>query len=318
MFRTRRVTSRLAGSSLESRAVAAYWGMAMGDAMGATVEFMMPNEIQAKHGTHNSIDGGGWLNLKKGEVTDDTTMALALGEGILQANGGFDAIAIGDAFDRWMQSKPVDCGNTVRRGIVHFRQHRASGDVMVPENEFDGGNGACMRTLPIALATVGMLDEEMVHASRMQAHLTHHHPLSDAGTECINRMLHLALQEQDLAALLQGPVQQLIDQHKTFTFRRKREPSNPDGYIVDTLRAVFWSLFNTDNFEECLVDVVNRGGDADTTGAIAGAIAGALYGLPGLPVRWFNAMNRSVMRQCEEQAVALIRANPALRLQQAV
>ncbi|MEG3639832.1 ADP-ribosyl-[dinitrogen reductase] hydrolase [Magnetococcus sp. PR-3] len=312
MFQSRRkvVTSPLAITDQESRGVAAYWGMAMGDALGATVEFMMPAEIQVKHGTHDAIIGGGWLHLKKGEVTDDTTMALALGEGILNSQQGIDPIAIGDAYDRWMKSKPVDCGNTVRRGIVHFRQKRESGGVMVEENEFDGGNGACMRTLPMALATLGLADEEMVAASRLQTHLTHNHPLSDAATECVNRMIQQAVLGKDISEIHAGPVVDLIENHKTFTYRRKRAPINPDGYIVDTMRVVLWSLFTTDSFESCLVDVVNRGGDADTTGAIAGAIAGALYGLEGLPQRWFKAMNQQVMQQCEEQAVALIRQSP--------
>ncbi|ABK43721.1 ADP-ribosyl-(dinitrogen reductase) hydrolase [Magnetococcus marinus MC-1] len=313
MLWSRNVTSRLAATEIEARAVAAYWGMAMGDALGATVEFMMPAEIKAKYGRHDQIIGGGWLHLKKGQVTDDTTMALALGEAILERSGKFDPIAIGDAFDRWMQSKPVDCGNTVRRGIVHFRQHRQSGQVMVPEGEFDGGNGTCMRTLPLALATLGMADEEMVQASRMQSHITHNHPLADAGTECINRMLHIALHGGSLADMSTGPVQRLINEHKTFTYRRKREPSNPDGFIVDTLRAVFFSLFSTDSFESCLIDVVNRGGDADTTGAIAGMVAGALYGLPGLPKAWFKALDAEVVRACEAQAVALIRTNTVLQ-----
>ena len=69
-----------ASPALESRAVAAYVSLAIGDALGATVEFMTPREIAAQYGSHDRIRGGGWLKLRPGQVTDDTTMALALGQ----------------------------------------------------------------------------------------------------------------------------------------------------------------------------------------------------------------------------------------------
>src|SRR5512139_2303360 len=95
------------------RAIASYLGLAIGDALGATVEFMTPREIAAQYGIHDTLRGGGWLRLKSGQVTDDTTMALALGEAILQG-GQVEALAAARAFDDWMRAKPVDIGNTVR------------------------------------------------------------------------------------------------------------------------------------------------------------------------------------------------------------
>ncbi|MDP1636403.1 MAG: ADP-ribosylglycohydrolase family protein, partial [Gallionellaceae bacterium] len=92
------------------RAIASYLGLAIGDALGATVEFMTPREIAAQYGVHDKMIGGGWLHLKPGQVTDDTTMALALGESIL-AQGRVDALAAAQAFDAWMRAKPVDIGN---------------------------------------------------------------------------------------------------------------------------------------------------------------------------------------------------------------
>lgn len=288
--------------ALEERAVGAYLGMAVGDALGATVEFMTPREIQAQYGVHDRIRGGGWLKLPSGKVTDDTTMALALGESILHT-GSVDAYAVAQAFDGWLRSKPVDIGNTVRRGIVHFR---TTGNVAVPENDWDAGNGACMRTLPIALATLGQSDAVVQAACQAQAHVTHHNPLSDAGTQCVVDMVQQALQGASAVALLQGPVQALITAHPAFRFRKRRQ-ENPSGYIVDTLQAVFQGLFDTDTFAECLVDVVNWGGDADTTGAIAGMIAGALYGEAAIPRRWIYALEWETQWRCKKQALALLR-----------
>ncbi|GAB6040589.1 ADP-ribosyl-[dinitrogen reductase] hydrolase [Endothiovibrio diazotrophicus] len=289
--------------NLEQRAVGAYLGMAVGDALGATVEFLTPREIQVKYGTHDAITGGGWLGLKAGQVTDDTTMALALGAAIVEEQA-VEAEAAAWAFDCWMRGKPVDIGNTVRRGIVHFRR---TGDPESPLSEHDAGNGAAMRTLPVALFTYGRRDELMVRASRAQAHVTHHNPLSDAGTECVNRMIQLGLGGVEKLDLLYGPVQELSTAQPALAFRQRRE-ENPSGFIVDTLRAVFQAFFDTDDFEQCLIDVVNRGGDADTTGAIAGMIAGAYYGLDGIPERWLKSLDPGVRAHCERQAVALLAA----------
>jgi len=288
-------------TDLEQRAVAAYLGLAIGDALGATVEFMTPREIVVAYGRHDHIRGGGWLHLKPGQVTDDTTMSLALGESIL-AQGGVEAQSVAQAFDGWMRSKPVDIGNTVRRGIVEFRR---TGRTEVPLNEFDGGNGAAMRVLPVALATFGADPATIRQAALVQARITHHNPLSDAGTLCVNAMVQLALSGTDRGALRQGPVADLLAEQPRFAYEGKPQ-ENPTGFIVDTLQAVFQGLFATDSFEACLVEVVNRGGDADTTGAIAGMIAGALYGLDAIPEAWRLALDGAVSERVVTQARALI------------
>ena len=97
----------------------------------------------------------------------------------------------------------------------------------------------------------------------------------------------------------------LVAAHPAFAYDRKR-CDNPGGYVVDTLQAVFQGFFATENFEDCLIDVVNRGGDADTTGAIAGMLAGARYGLDAIPLRWLNALDGYTRMRCERQAEALL------------
>ena len=178
--------SSLPPLAVSERARAAYLSLAIGDALGATVEFLTPREIQQKHGVHRDILGGGWLRLKPGQVTDDTTMSLALGEAILNA-GKLDAHTAAQAFDQWMRSKPVDIGNTVRRNLITFRK---TGHPEAPPSEHDAGNGAAMRCLPVALACYGQPIETIKHASAAQAHVTHHNALSDAACETLILMLH--------------------------------------------------------------------------------------------------------------------------------
>ena len=291
----------VAPATPEGRAAAAYLGLAVGDALGATVEFLTPREIQHQHGTHRDIVGGGWLHLKPGQVTDDTTMSLALGEAILAA-GHVDARAAADAFDAWMRAKPVDIGNTVRRNLIAYRK---TGHPEAPLSEHDAGNGAAMRVLPVALATFGQPPDVVAAACRAQGHVTHHNLLSDAACDTLVAMVHDFLAGHGIhAARLHADA--LAARHPVFAWQGKRR-DNPSGYVVETLQAVFQALFSTHSCEACLVDVVNRGGDADTTGAIAGMLAGACYGPDAIPTRWRKAVDTEVRQRVEWQAVALLK-----------
>lgn len=282
------------------RAVGAYLGLAVGDALGATTEFMTPAEIRHQHGVHREIIGGGWLRLRPGSVTDDTDMALALGRSIL-AHGDVEAHAVAQAFSDWMRSKPVDIGNTVRRGISHYRR---TGEPSVQPDEHNAGNGACMRCLPVALRHFLDCDAELVSASRRQAHVTHNAAVADAGTETVLRMLALALRGSNRSSLREQAFR-LVGRYPEFAFEG-RNVTNPSGWIVETLRAVFQVLFAHADFEQTLVDVVNRGGDADTTGAIAGMLAGALHGVDAIPERWLARLDREVKVECRQQALELV------------
>lgn len=284
------------------RAIASYLGLAIGDALGATVEFMTPREISAQYGVHDSLRGGGWLHLKPGQVTDDTTMSLALGSSIL-ARGQVDAIAAARAFDNWMRDKPVDIGNTVRRNLLHFRN---TGNAEAPYSDNDAGNGAAMRVLPVALATFGQTKDAVRGACRAQAHVTHNCILSDAACECLVFMMQDAFRGMDKNHLLHHHANPLVAQHAEFKFQNTRQSSNPSGYIVDTLQAVLQSFFATDNFRDCLIDTVNRGGDADTTGAISGMLAGALYGSKQIPEAWLKTLDSHTRHSCEVQAQTLM------------
>ncbi|MDR3214442.1 MAG: ADP-ribosyl-[dinitrogen reductase] hydrolase [Azoarcus sp.] len=293
-------------ADLKSRGVGAYLGLAIGDALGATVEFLTPNEIRHRFaregGVHKDITGGGWLNLKPGQITDDTAMSLALGKAILADGGKVVALSAARAFDNWMRTSPIDIGNTVRKNLIRFRNTL---EAEAPPAEHDAGNGAVMRTLPVALATLGQTQADIAAAFRAQAHVTHNNPLSDAGGLCVIALVQAALQGQSWPNL-EAQAQTLSAEHPEFTWQTARRRENPSGYIVDTLVAVLQAFFSTNSFESCLIDVVNRGGDADTTGAIAGAIAGAWYGVAAIPERWQKALNPVIAQDCREQAEKLM------------
>jgi ADP-ribosyl-[dinitrogen reductase] hydrolase len=284
------------------RALGAYLGLAIGDALGATVEFMTPREIALQHGVHRDMVGGGWLKLKPGQVTDDTTMALALGQALLrgQREGRpFDARLMAEAFVAWWRSRPVDCGNTCRRGIQRFL---ADGSVAGPPNEGDGGNGALMRALPVWLATLN--DPVQFDAACLaQAHVTHHHPLSDAAVLGFGRLLQALLKGADRDAQ-RAQVDALVQQVPAFRFTPYR--GRASGYVLDTVRTVLHFFCLHDDFEAALVATVNQGDDADTTGALVGALAGARCGAAALPRRWLKKLDAGVRADIVDQTAALL------------
>ena len=289
-------------SEILARAEAAYLGLALGDALGATVEFLTPREIAHQYGVHREIRGGGWLGLRTGQVTDDTTMSLALGASILADGGEVRALSCAQAFDTWMRGKPVDIGNTIRRNLIAFRR---TGQPQAPPSEHDAGNGAAMRVLPVALAMLSRDEAEVRQAVRAQAHVTHNNPASDAACEFIALAVQDFVCGEPLRHVYRQRIAPLIAQSPEFAFRRRRR-QNPSGWIVETMQAVLQALLETDSVESCLIDVVNRGGDADTTGAIAGMLAGALYGMRSLPPRWLKALDPEVREMCGRQARALV------------
>ncbi|MDR2674652.1 MAG: ADP-ribosyl-[dinitrogen reductase] hydrolase [Opitutaceae bacterium] len=295
--------------SLEERASGAYLGFAVGDALGAPVEFMTPREIRAAHnGIHDSMTGGGWLRLRPGQVTDDTQMSLALG-GAMLAGGGWNLRAVADSFAGWLQSRPVDVGNTCRRGIRRYLQ---TGTLRGAPAEEDGGNGALMRNLPVALGTppprdadtvLGDGDAVFARRSIEQARITHGHVLSDEATVALGRMTRVLLSggtREDCRRIADG----LVARHRVFAF--EPWPGRTSGYVVDTVQTVLDVFFRGETFEACLLDVVNRGGDADTNGALTGQLAGALWGVRAIPERWLRKLDERVRAEISAQARGLL------------
>jgi ADP-ribosyl-[dinitrogen reductase] hydrolase len=280
------------------RALGAYLGLALGDALGATVEFMRPREIEHQWGVHRDIVGGGWLKLPRGAVTDDTTLSLALGQAMVSCQG-WNLTAVADSFSAWLRAKPVDCGNTCRRGIARYI---TSGTLAAMPSEADGGNGALMRNLPVVLAS--LKDEQaLARWTIAQCHITHHHRLSDAATLAISQMARcLVLGEP--ASRCGALAQTLVDAHPVFRF--DPYPGRASGYVVDTVQTVLHYFFAHEDFERCLIATVNQGEDADTTGAVAGMLAGARCGAHKLPARWLRVLDHSIEAQIRTQTTALL------------
>ena len=289
-------------TGIVDRARAALFGVAVGDALGATTEFMTPAQIRTRYGVLREIVGGGWLKLSPGQVTDDTEMTLCVARGIVRS-GRWALGPIADRFAQWLSGDPADVGATCRRGIEEYME---KGRLEAPPDERGAGNGAAMRVAPVALYTLG--DEELLSRLAVeQAHITHHHPLSDAACVSAGKMIQRGLLGAPLGDL-RAAAEELAARHPEF--RLEGYDGKSSAYVVDTLRTVFDAFFSTDNFEDCVVKTVNRGGDADTTGSIAGAIAGARYGLAAIPRRWLEVIDGGLRGELHTLAGKLVRKSP--------
>lgn len=288
----------VSAATVEDRALAAFIGFAIGDALGATVEFMTPAEIASQYGVHDAIVGGGWLRLAPGQVTDDTAMSLALGRSLLR-HRGLDVRDVCEEFAAWLRTGPVDVGSTCRRGI---RRYITKGTVAGEFFEGDAGNGAAMRVLPLALATLGRPDEAAAWTIA-QGRVTHHHPLSDAASLALVRMVHGLVSGGGKTAA-RTIADELIAEHRDFAYAPYRGRSS--AFVVDTMQTVLHFFFATESFADCVVKTVNQGGDADTTGALAAMLAGATYGTAAIPARWLRRLDGTIAAEIRAQVPRLL------------
>jgi ADP-ribosyl-[dinitrogen reductase] hydrolase len=289
-------------AAIVARAQAVLLGSAVGDALGATTEFMKPAQIRERFGVHREIIGGGWLNLPPGSITDDTEMTLCVARAIA-ARGRWDLVGIADRFAQWLGGNPIDVGATCRRGIAGYIARK---QLETPPNEWDAGNGAAMRMAPVALHALG--DEPLMgRLSVEQARLTHNHPLSDAACVAVGKLIQRGILGTPVRGL-RAAAEELAAHHPEFRFDGYEGEAT--AYVADTLRTVLEAFFTTESFEECLVKTVNRGDDADTAGAIAGAIAGAHYGLEAIPPRWLHALDADLREELSSLAAQLVGSSP--------
>lgn len=309
-----------------NRALGAFLGLAAGDALGATLEFLSPRDVRWVYPNGlREIVGGGAFNWAPGETTDDTAMALCVARGILAAGKnapvGDIVNAVGEEFVRWADSRPKDMGNTVRLAIAAYRRHgdwaRAAVDVRSALGKMAAGNGALMRTLPVALP---WLDEpaRTVSVARALARMTHPAPeaewTSAAYTLYVRALIGGADKEEAWKTAVvtlgllamdlwqdggrEGVGAQLASRLDPGMIRSMPEDRiRPTGYTVDTLEAAMWAFLTTDGAEECIVRAANLGGDADTVAAVAGGLAGARYGVDALPRRWLDRLDRRVREE---------------------
>ncbi|WP_395673146.1 ADP-ribosylglycohydrolase family protein [Inquilinus sp.] len=275
------------------RARGAFVGLAVGDALGTTLEFSTRDSLPL----HREMTAGGPFGLQAGQWTDDTSMALALADSLI-ARGGFDATDLMDRFVAWWQEGRYSCtgacfdiGNATRQALDRYRQ---SGDPLAGATDpTTAGNGSLMRLAPAVLHT--LRDAEACRRITAEQSRTTH-GAREATEACVlfGEMLRAAILGTGKTEILtprawDGATRIQSIAHGDWR-RLPRALIESSGYVVHTLEAALWAVNRTDSFEEALVLAVNLGDDADSVGAVTGQLAGALYGLSGIPQRWLEPL----------------------------
>lgn len=298
---------------VEDRAVGALLGLAVGDAVGTTLEFR-PRDSYAPL---TDIIGGGPFRLEAGVWTDDTAMALALADSLTNC-GKLDPADLMRRFVAWWRDgaySPTgtcfDIGITTSAALARFEN---TGEPIAGSTEpSSAGNGSLMRLAPIAIWGVTSGEAATRQAARQQSATTH------GAAACLDACEGFAviLRAAILGASLDGAVEAAAQLHVADPIGTifagswrgvHRDAIHSSGYVAHSLEAALWCVTESGEFREAVLLAANLGDDADTTAAITGQLAGALYGLSGIPADWRARLAWG--RRIESIAIALLNGSP--------
>lgn len=270
-------------------------GLAVGDAVGTTVEFCPRGSFKPLM----DMIGGGPFQLRAGQWTDDTSMALCLATSLVECNG-FDALDQMERYCKWAETGYLsstgvcfDIGNTVASALRRFRQ---TGDPFAGSSDpYSAGNGCIMRLAPIPMFFFP--DLEVAERFAAESSRTTH-----GAAECIDacrllaRVICRALSGRPKDEVVLGDSKTFMGSEKIVAIARGAYREKPEedirgsGYVVDSLEAAMWCFVHTHGFKDAILMAANLGDDADTTAAVCGQIAGAYYGARQIPAAWIERL----------------------------
>lgn len=283
-------------------------GLAVGDALGAPLEFHRRERITPITG----MIEGGKFRMRRGEWTDDTAMALCLADSLIACDG-FDAGDQMARYWRWANEgenstrpRAFGIGKTVAMALGRYQQ---TGDPWCGSDALSAsGNGSIMRLAPVAMRFAG--DPSLADHAEASSRTTHASPLCLSACRLMALLLERALQGETVKArwletadLDQEPYHELLMPLLAGEYRVKSADAiHGSGYVLESLEAALWCLWHTDSFEEAVLKAANLGDDADTTAAVTGQLAGAFYGVAAIPAEWLELLHqRERIREAARQ-----------------
>ncbi len=288
----------MADEHLRDRARGCLLGLAVGDALGTSVEFAAPGSFPPL----TDIVGGGPFNLAPGQWTDDTAMALCLATSFVERRA-FDPIDQLERYVRWWRDGFMSCtgscfdiGTTVSAALARFEHthepYPGKADPML------AGNGSIMRLAPVALFYADH-PRKAIDFAAASSRTTHRAPEAVDACRFLASLLVGLLEgrtkEEVLAPgyeAVEGlwdvePLERRVAKIRRGSFKERKPPQiRASGYVIATLEAALWAFWRGRDFREGALLAVNLGEDADTTGAVYGQLAGAAYGTSGIPDEW--------------------------------
>ncbi|MEG4111721.1 MULTISPECIES: ADP-ribosylglycohydrolase family protein [unclassified Microcoleus] len=296
-------------------------GLAVGDALGTTLEFCRPGTFVPI----NDIVGGGPFRLQPGEWTDDTSMALCLAESLIEKQG-FDPVHQLETYLRWWRDGHLsstgecfDIGNTVQQALWQFED--TNKPYCGSTDAWTAGNGSIMRLAPVPLfyATNPL---EVIEKSGQSSRTTHGAATCVDACRYFGALIAGAVNGVAKDVLLSerycpiseywaaNPLVAEIDEIAAGSFKLRQPPEiKGTGYVVKSLEAALWAFYNSSYFAEGCLLAVHLGDDADTTGAVYGQLAGAFYGEGGIPEKWRSQLvYRSLIASFGDRLLTLYRS----------
>lgn len=287
---------------LLNRFLGSLYGLAVGDAVGTTVEFKSRVSFEPVQ----DMVGGGVFNLKPGQWTDDTSMALCLAESLIECEG-FDLKNQIEKYERWLDvgylsstGQCFDIGNTVLMALGDYK--KTGNPYSGSSDKYSAGNGSVMRLAPVGLLYSFNLHENLKFCAE-SSKSTHQNQEAIDGCQLIGALIHGTLKGIEKDELLSVDFIKNIKKEANVewcdtineiaygSYKDKTEDEiKSTGYVVHTLEAALWSFYNTTSFTDGLFKVVNLCDDADTTGAVYGQLAGAYYGVESMPDEWIEKL----------------------------
>ena len=278
---------------IRDRALGAFLGLAVGDAVGTTLEFSR-RDVQPRL---NDMIGGGPFRLPPGGWTDDTSMALALADSLVACRN-LDCRDLMDRFVSWWRDgeyshtgRCFDIGNTIRAALDRYER---TGDPMAGSTDpWSAGNGSLMRLAPVALRFWNDR-ARLSEAAAQQSRTTHGAEEAVDACRAFADMLADAISGEprpDVLAPRAFEGAPRISEILGGSWRKyARDEIRSSGYVVDTLEAAIWSVARTGNFRNAVLLAANLADDADTVAAVTGQLAGGIYGRSGIPTHWLDQL----------------------------
>ncbi len=281
-------SGQVASGSKLNRAQGCLLGQLAGDSLGSLVEFETPMFIRSKYpGDVRLLANGGTFNTIAGQPTDDSEMALGLARCLVE-HKTFDLEIVKQVYVDWLNSRPFDCGNTIRGGLRGMQDFNSQ------------ANGAMMRISPLAIWLAGARNQDAAELAKQDAMLTHPHPV------CVQANVLFVMAIVEAIRHETKPID-LYEKILSWAESIKVEPSlmgiiikakdHPPadylthmGWVLVAFHNALWQLLHAKNLEEGVVQSVMGGGDTDTNAAICGALLGAVYGRDAIPSQWLESI----------------------------
>jgi ADP-ribosyl-[dinitrogen reductase] hydrolase len=317
--------------SARDRIVGGLVGLAAGDALGVPVEFEPRKARESDPVT--GMRGGGTWHMPPGTWSDDASLALCLAESIVDR--GFDPQDSGRRSLAWLdeglwtaRGSVFDVGGATRRALDRIRSGLPA-VLAGGRGENDNGNGSLMRILPAAAWLGGLPEPARFRAIASYSAVTHGHPRSLLGCWLLSLVASRLLGGEAPRAACEGAAAEARELAPGLPATVSKEagayarvldgglPSIPmarirgSGYVVHCLEAALWCLATSSDFSSCVLAAVNLGEDADTTGAVAGGLAGLAYGRRAIPEDWAGALARSAEIEALAARLAAVAAPSA-------